>query len=96
MDKNITNVSEVNLLPNEFELLQDYPNPFNPETNIRIAIPFESNVKMEIFNSIGERLEILTDKFEAAGYKNYSTNFKHRINQSPVNPFNNRYHFIFI
>ena len=41
-----------------YELFNNYPNPFNPSTNIRFSIPERSGVKIRVFNSSGE--EIIT------------------------------------
>lgn len=41
-----------------YELFNNYPNPFNPSTNIRFSIPQRSGVKIRVFNSLGE--EIIT------------------------------------
>ena len=39
----------------EYSLAQNYPNPFNPKTIISYSLKNESNVEIEIFNSIGEK-----------------------------------------
>jgi flagellar hook assembly protein FlgD len=41
-------------IPDEFNLNDAYPNPFNPETNISFNLHVESNVKIEIYNIIGQ------------------------------------------
>jgi len=41
-----------------YDLLNNYPNPFNPATNIRFSIPERSGIKLNVFNSLGE--EIIT------------------------------------
>lgn len=41
-------------IPNSFELLPNYPNPFNSQTTITYTLPKEADVKIEIYNSIGK------------------------------------------
>lgn len=54
-------------LPLKYELMQNYPNPFNPTTRIEYTIPNIENVKLEIFNVLGERIEILFDGLQQPG-----------------------------
>jgi pectin methylesterase-like acyl-CoA thioesterase len=54
--------------PTNFELSQNYPNPFNPSTMISYAIPFESNVKLIIYNSIGAKVRELVNSLQNGGY----------------------------
>ncbi len=44
------------LLPNQFGLAQNYPNPFNPSTSISFSVPFATNVTLEVFNILGEKV----------------------------------------
>lgn len=44
------------VLPNEFELFQNFPNPFNPSTKITFALPVEANIQIKLFNSLGEEI----------------------------------------
>ncbi len=69
---NVTDVKEEKIV-NSFKLLQNYPNPFNPTTRIDYSIKKESDVKIIIYNSIGQYITTLVDKKQAAG--NYSINF---------------------
>ena len=47
-------------LPKQFVLSQNHPNPFNPSTTIKFQLPVDANVKIELFNSIGQKVsEIL-------------------------------------
>lgn len=55
------------LIPQEFALLQNYPNPFNPTTTIEYHLPLDSQVKIEIYNILGQRVKILVDQREKAG-----------------------------
>jgi len=54
--------------PAKFELMQSYPNPFNPETEIRFQLPHASHVVMKIFNTLGEEIRTLLDAEYEAGY----------------------------
>ncbi len=49
-------------IPETFKLNQNYPNPFNPSTKIKFSIKIKGNYKLEIFNSLGQLMEILFDK----------------------------------
>ena len=47
-------------LPKQFQLSQNHPNPFNPSTTIKFQLPVDAKVKIELFNSIGQKVrEIL-------------------------------------
>ena len=49
--------------PVGFVLNQNYPNPFNPATKIRFAIPSSGNVKLTVFNELGQTVAQLVDGF---------------------------------
>ena len=54
--------------PAKFELSQNYPNPWNPSTRISYALPFESNIKLIVYNSLGETVKELVNAFQNSGY----------------------------
>jgi hypothetical protein len=56
----------------EFDLLQNYPNPFNPTTTIKYKIPFESSVKLKVFNIIGEEVKTLVNEILSQGVYEYT------------------------
>ena len=61
-------------IPSHYWLGQNYPNPFNPSTKIYFSLPFESNVKLEIFNIQGEKISELVNTTRPAG--NFVYNFE--------------------
>jgi photosystem II stability/assembly factor-like uncharacterized protein len=64
---------EVTIIPNVFSLEQNFPNPFNPNTVISYSIPSSSNVKLKVYNELGQTVKILEHGYKNAG--NYSVNF---------------------
>ncbi|MBN2012369.1 T9SS type A sorting domain-containing protein [candidate division KSB1 bacterium] len=54
-------------IPTRVELAQNYPNPFNPSTSIIFSLPQDGNVKLEVFNLIGQRVATLLSEPRKAG-----------------------------
>lgn len=63
----VTDVAQTSIVPVHFELKQNYPNPFNPSTLISFRIPKEGQVVLSIYNTLGEKVETLFDRFVTAG-----------------------------
>ena len=54
-------------LPNGFALGANYPNPFNPATVIPYQLAAAAEVRLEVFNLLGQRVATLVDGYQAAG-----------------------------
>jgi len=54
-------------IPDSFRLFQNYPNPFNAETEICYDLPIQRNVKLTIYNLLGEEVKVLKNKNQLAG-----------------------------
>ena len=54
-------------IPTEYALSQNYPNPFNPTTRIRFSIPFESSVKLTLYNVLGQEVREIVNSVKNAG-----------------------------
>jgi hypothetical protein len=63
-------------LPQQFSLEQNYPNPFNPVTNIRINIPTDNFVSLDIYNAIGQKVASVFNGSLKAGTHNFSFDAK--------------------
>ena len=66
----VVSIDTEGVLPDELTLSQNYPNPFNPSTMIQFSIPqgFEAlDVKLEVFNVLGQNVRTLANKPLASG-----------------------------
>jgi hypothetical protein len=57
----------ISLAPAEFELSQNNPNPFNPETTIGYALPKSAYVRLEVLNVLGQVVRTLVDGHQRTG-----------------------------
>ena len=60
--------------PEDFQLDQNFPNPFNPSTKISYKVVEPGHVKLSVYNILGEEVAVLVDKYVAAG--NYQVSFE--------------------
>jgi hypothetical protein len=71
--------TDEDLLPEVFALHNNYPNPFNPITNIRYDIPEVSDVRIDIYNLAGQRVRTLVSREHQPG--------RYRIKWNATNDF---------
>ena len=66
----VSDVKEENDLkpPRNFGLEQNYPNPFNGQTSIKFQVPYQTGVKLEIYNILGQIIKTLINEVKLAGY----------------------------
>jgi hypothetical protein len=55
-------------IPNTFSLEQNFPNPFNPSTVIKFSVPAEGNVKLSIYNILGQEVAVLINETVKPGF----------------------------
>jgi hypothetical protein len=54
-------------IPERFELFANYPNPFNPETNIRYTLIERGSVSLAIFNMLGQKVATIVNEMQEPG-----------------------------
>ncbi len=65
-------------IPTQFELSQNYPNPFNAETNIDFTLNAEGHALLEIYNVLGQIVDVLVDQTMSPGTYKYNWNAGNR------------------
>ena len=60
-------------IPETYALSQNFPNPFNPTTQINFSVPEASTVKIVVYDIVGREVEVLVNEYLDAG--NYTTNW---------------------
>ena len=64
------------ILPQDFQLQQNYPNPFNPSTVINYSLPYVSDVKLNVYDMNGRRVNSLINQIQEAGTHSITWNAK--------------------
>ncbi len=74
----LTGINNIkNNIPTEYKLSNNYPNPFNPTTNIKYSLPKAGHVLLQIYNTLGQRVATLVDKKQNAGIYNVTFDASH-------------------
>ena len=79
-----TSLIAIKPMPNQFLLIGAYPNPFNPQTEIRYYLPRTQKIQIKIFDNLGRLLRTLADSNQPAGQ--HSVIWNGRNNQGTVCP----------
>jgi hypothetical protein len=77
----LSNVSNDNIVNYQNRLLGNYPNPFNPTTNISFSISKDGNAKIDIFNVRGQKIRTLGNKVFKAGVHKLTWNGEDESNK---------------
>ena len=59
---------DISYLPTSLEVMQNFPNPFNPSTKIGFLIPTDENVSISIYNILGELIDIKSSYLSKGNY----------------------------
>jgi len=64
-----TDISEpgADIIPNEYCLGQNHPNPFNPTTSIEYTLPVRSHVIVSVYNLLGQKISTIVDEIKPLG-----------------------------
>ena len=74
-------VDQNSLIPSTYELHQNFPNPFNPGTTIRYELPQQSDVRISVYDVLGQEVTTLVSENQTAGYKSAHWNGKNNHGQ---------------
>jgi hypothetical protein len=69
-----SDVVEVEVVPDQYELSQNYPNPFNPTTTIQFSLPQAAQIKINLYNMLGEQVATIVEGMYESGYHKVTFN----------------------
>ena len=68
VEDSVTSIAELNSLPTKFAISQNYPNPFNPSTTFNYQLPKVADVKLIVYNILGQKVRTLINHQVEPGY----------------------------
>jgi DNA-binding beta-propeller fold protein YncE len=78
----VTGLEDLTQMPTSFDMAQNYPNPFNPTTTIKYQLPKVSDVKLVIYNILGQQVRTLLNGQIEAGYHSVVWDGRNETGQS--------------
>ena len=72
------------VIPDEVILFQNFPNPFNPVTTIRYALPKDDFISIELCNSLGELIQKIEKSFKPRGEHEFTLSFNNNLLSSGI------------
>ena len=76
-----TSVGQSDKVPADYELFQNYPNPFNPSTKISYSLKERGNVKLEVFDIVGQCIKTLVNNYQPVGKYEVVWNSRDKANR---------------
>ncbi len=73
INKTLTGVNDNGIFISDYGLSQNYPNPFNPVTTISYSVAKAGNVRLTVYNTLGQVVSVLLDEYKLCG--RYETEF---------------------
>ena len=74
----------IDIVPTEFYLGQNFPNPFKEKTTIKYCVAYKTRVKITVYNTKGEMIEKLVDEEKNVG--TYKIEFNHTSGNRHLGP----------
>lgn len=63
-----------NEIPTSYKLFSTYPNPFNPSTSFKVAMPEAGNLMLSVYNIAGQEVSVLSEGYIGAGVHSFTFN----------------------
>jgi hypothetical protein len=78
----VVGIGDQQALPTTFDVAQNYPNPFNPTTTISYQVPQVSDVKLVIYNVLGQKVRTLVNSQMEPGYHSVVWDGRNELGQA--------------
>ena len=78
----LSTIENFGTIPAEFSLYGNYPNPFNPVTNIRYSLSSRADVTVSVYNIMGQKISDLVNSYHDAGFYQASWDGKNNVGKS--------------